>query len=170
MKNVHVILALILFAVPALAQTPNVGVYFNTAGTQNTAVFNGGVDETHTAFVLARAEMLIGGAAFKLTLDPRIVVLGVAYPMGVQFGELATGVEVGLTEPLSGYFGVPVLIATLTLWTGANLIANGEINVVGHPAYGDMVVVANAGGDLFPGEGRTALLTIPVSAGDGSWD
>lgn len=171
MKKVLVLSALIaLLAAPAMASTPfpSVGVYFNPQGTQSYATLNGGFDETHTAYVIAFAEALVGGAAFKIDIYPEIMILIGEYPMGVQFGELLTGIEIGLTNPVVGFFGQPVRLATLTLFTGEALIDYGRLNVIPHPNY-NSVVLADGNANLFPAAGVCAWLTIPVPNEQSSW-
>ncbi|MHB8079977.1 MAG: hypothetical protein ACYDIE_12075 [Candidatus Krumholzibacteriia bacterium] len=172
MKKGHWLLTIalaLIVAVPAVAQQATLGVYFDAAGTQTTGVFNGGYDVTHTAYLIAFVETVVGGAACKLVMDPQILLINAVYPAGIQIGDLLNGIEIGLTDPLLGYFGQPVRMATLTLFTGANLIANGEIAVEPFtPKYTD-VLLADVGGNLITAVGLTSTLTIPVAADPNSW-
>lgn len=170
MRKVLIALALAACAaVPAAAQQSSIGVYFNAAGTQSTATLNGGYDELHTAYVIGFGEMLLGGAAFKLDLDPRIVLVNATFPVGVQIGDLVNGIEIGFQEPEIGFFGRPVRLATLTLFTGANLFANAQLGVSPYLTKYNAVVVADGNGNLFEAEGRTAFLTIPVPSVSSTW-
>jgi len=172
MKKCHWLLtiALVLLVVsPAAAQQASIGVYFNAAGTQTTGVFNGGYDVMHDAYLIAFVETFVGGAACKLVLDPRIILLSATYPAGIQIGDLLTGIEIAATDPIMGYFGQPVRLATLKLFTGANLLANGTLSVQPFtPNYAD-VMVADVGGNLLTATGLTSWLTIPVATETNSW-
>jgi len=172
MKKGHWLLTIalaLLVAVPAVAQQATIGVYFDAAGTQTTGVFNGGYDVVHTAYLIGFVETFVGGAACKVALDSHILLLGAVYPPGVQIGDLLAGVEIGFTEPILGYFGQPVVMATLQLFTGANLLVNGEINVLPFtPKYSE-VLLADVNGTLIPATGLTSLLTIPVATEANSW-
>lgn len=170
MKKAIVLLGLtLLAATPAMAQVPSIGVYFDAAGTQNTAILNGGFDEFHTAYVIGHAEALVGGAAFALDIFPRITILNAVYPAGIQIGDLYTGIEIGLSEPVIGFFNQPVLLGTLTLWTGEYLLNYARINVVPWwPRY-ESVMMANAQGALIPAAGRCSWLSVPVPNESNSW-
>ncbi len=172
MKKGHWLLTIalaLLVVSPAAAQQASIGVYFDPDGTQTAAVFNGGFDEVHDAYLIGFAETFVGGAACKLVLDPRITLISAVYAPGVQIGDLLAGVEIGFTDPILGYFGRPVVMATLQLWTGANLLANGELSIVPMtPKYQD-VLIADLNGNVMTATGLTSWLTIPVAADANSW-
>ena len=120
-------LALLLAAAPAFAQNPTVGVYFDPAGTQNSATRNGGYDEQYTAYIIAYFENVVGGAAYQLTIDnPGITLLAETIPPGIEVGTALTGCEIGLTVPQFGFYGKPVLLETLTLYAYNNIIQVGS--------------------------------------------
>ncbi len=152
---------------------PTVGVYWDQAGTQANHTANGGHDETHTAYVVAvNTERGIGGAAFKLEMDPRITMTGAIYPDGTQVGTLADGIQIGFTDCHAGVYGLPVLIATLSLWTGDQLIPNGWLNIAAYPPAGAVQVwECGCGGCVHAhaADGGRATLTIPVPVEDKSW-
>lgn len=172
MKKGHWLLTIalaLLVVAPAAAQQASIGVYFDAAGTQTTGVFNGGYDEEHTAYLIGHYEGVVGGAACKVVLDPRIILFNTVYPAGIQIGDLLAGVEIGLLDPGLGFFGQPVRLATMTLFTGANLIANAEIQVAAFdPKYSE-VLLADIGGNLISAVGLTSTLTIPVASESDSW-
>lgn len=172
MKKCHWLLTIalaLLVVSPAAAQPASVGVYFDTAGTQTTAVLNGGYDEMHDAYLIGFVETFVGGAACKLVLDPHIMLISAVYPAGMQIGDLLNGVEMGFIDPIMGYFGLPVRLATLQLWTGANVFANGMLAVEPWAPRYESVLLADVGGNLIPAAGLTSWLTIPVSAPTSSW-
>jgi hypothetical protein len=170
MRKTILIAVLALFAAaPVLAQTPSIGIYFNPQGTQSTGVFNGGFDELHTAYVVGFGEFVWGGGAFKVALDPRIVLVSSSFPAGVQIGDALAGVEVGFQDPKAGYYGTPVLLATLTLFTGANVFAGGTLEILPFAPRYETVIVSDQNGLLAEAVGLTATMTIPVAAEGDSW-
>lgn len=148
---------------------PAVGIYFDTAASSNYGTFNGGFNEYHTAYVMVtNAEATVGGVAYKLELDPRITLLAHTYPLGIQIGEPLTGIQVAFTECYIGYFGVPVLASTLTLWTGDQLLTEAQLKISAYPQTGT-IQLADCDGNLRNVEGGTAYLSIPVAAENQSW-
>jgi len=86
----------------------------------------------------------------------------------MQAGTLADGIMVGLTNCAFGFYGQPVLIATLSLWTGAALMNNAELNILPYPPEG-AIQIADCNGYLRNIAGGRASLTIPVPAESKSW-
>lgn len=170
MKKCYGLIALaLLLSAPVLAQDNTIGVYFDTAGTQNTAILNGGFDELHTAYIIGFGEMVVGGAAFKLDMDPRITLINATFPAGVQIGTLVDGIEIGLQFPAAGYYHTPVLLGTMTLFTNGYLIAYGRLNIVPFFPNYENVTLADAGGFLFPAIGLCSWMTIPVATEESTW-
>lgn len=150
-------------------QRPTVGIFFDEAATTNYGTFNGGMDQFHTAYIMAvNTESTVGGAAYKLELDPHITLLADTYPAGLQIGAPLTGIQVGFTECFIGYYGVPVRVSTLTLWTGANLLNEAQMRITAYPPAGT-VQLSDCEGNLRNVAGGTAYLTIPVAAENHSW-
>ncbi|MHB8079123.1 MAG: hypothetical protein ACYDIE_07700 [Candidatus Krumholzibacteriia bacterium] len=148
---------------------PTVGIFFDTAATITQGVFNGGYDQYQTAYIIVtNAEATVGGAAYKLELDSRITLLAHTYPAGIQIGEPLTGVQVGFTDCYIGYYGVPVLVSTLTLWTGNQLLTDAQLHIAAYPPAGT-IQLSDCEGNLRNVEGGTAYLTIPVAAENQSW-
>jgi len=148
---------------------PGVGIYFDTAATSNVGSFNGGYDTYHTAYVIAtNAEATVGGAAYKLELDSRITLLAHTYPAGIQIGDPISGIQVGFTDCYVGYYGVPVLVSTLTLWTGNQLLSDAQMSITAYPPAG-VVQLSDCEGNLRSVAGGTAYLSIPVAAENQSW-
>ncbi len=170
MKKSYGLLALaLLLAAPAMAQNPTIGVYFDAQGHNNTAIVNGGYDETHTAYIVAFFENLVGGAAFQLTVDSRISVLGEVTPPGIEIGTALTGCEIGLTNPAMGFYGQPVLLDTITLWTGANTFANGPLCIGPWVGRYDTVILSDHLGTLTAADGLCGYLTVPVAVESQTW-
>jgi|SaaInl8_200m_RNA_FD_contig_21_1166963_length_577_multi_9_in_0_out_0_1 hypothetical protein len=152
------LIATLVVVMPALVQAATLGVYFDTDGDSNLLINDEFVNE---AYVIAFAESMVAGAAFQMTMDPYQQLLQSSYPDGLAIGAPLDGVEIGFSTPVSGYYGVPVLVATLTLMQ----LAPGEvtnINIVNHPDY-DTVVVSNNAGALFEADGLGATLSATVA-------
>ncbi len=153
-------------------QRMTVGVYWDQAGTQTYHTANGGVDETHTAYIIAKdTETWIGSAAFKLEMDPRITLTGATFAPGTQSGTLAEGVSVSFDPPQDGQ-GQPVLIATLSLWTGDQIIADGWLQIAPDPSTGTVQLAGprcDFPGCVYAADGDRATLTIPIRTEDKSW-
>ena len=162
-------LALLLAVAPAFAQNGTVGVYFDAKGTQSSATLNGGYDETHNAYIVAFMENMIGGAAYQLTMDPRITLLSETPAPGILVGNALTGCEVGLTTPIVGFYGTPALLETLTLWTGANLISDGQLCIGPWVGRYDTVLLSDHMGTLYPAVGLCGYLSIPVATESNTW-
>jgi hypothetical protein len=146
-----------------------VGVFWDQAGAETNLSENGGYDVTHTAYILAvDTEQTVGGVAFQLQLDPRITLTNAAFPAGIQVGTLTDGIQVGFTNCYFGYYGNPVLISTLTLWTGNNLMSNAALDILPYPPAG-VVQLADCNAVIRPVLGGRATLTIPVPAEEHSW-
>jgi len=148
---------------------PAIGVFFDEAATQTNGTFGGGVAEIHTAYICAvHTEQPVGGAAFRLTHDARITLWGATYPAGVQIGTLTEGIQIGFTDCYAGFFGVPVLLSTLSLWTGDQLLDNAQLSIVAYPFTGT-IQISDCVGNLRTVGGGTAYLNIPVGAESDSW-
>ncbi len=160
-------LALGLTPVLAVAQTPSVGVYFDTDGLQAHAVLNGGNDETHTAWVLAFSDTPIAGAAFMLDILPDITILDEIYFGGTAIGSAKTGLELTLDVPVDPA-GQPVVLGELTLFTGEFLVYYGRLNTIPHPSF-SFVSLSDGQGASTPAAGTCAYLTVPVDDADTTW-
>ncbi len=151
-KGILIMLSIAALAGAANAQTPTIGVYFDPEGTQTSTVAPYGPAHTVTAYVLAmNTEQTVGGAAFKLELDPKITLSGATFPAGIQIGTLTDGIQIGMTDCYYGFYGQPVLLATLTLWTGTNFMNEAPLRILPYPPAG-VIQLADC----------TAMLTNPV--------
>jgi hypothetical protein len=152
-----------------LRPTPEIGLFWDEAGTQTVSTENGGVMEVHNAWVMVRnAEMMVGGAAFKLVLDPRIMILSATAAPGLIFGNLTTGVEMGLYSYLPVFGTDPGLLYSLQMTTFNNLMVDAQLQIVSHPSY-DAPKVADNAAVSWTADGLTSYLTIPVKAEEMSW-
>ncbi len=168
-KGLLFALALVAVAVPALAQETVIGVYWDTDATEFVATLGGGTGTFHTAYVMVKdAEQVVGGMAFKLVLDPRILLVHTAYPNAINVGDPLAGVQVALLDPAIAFFGVPAQACVLTLTTLDELMTNAPLTITNHPGYPEPVI-ANALGEQRYVGGWTSYLTVPVPADDTSW-
>ncbi|MDO9693155.1 MAG: hypothetical protein Q7W56_00330 [Candidatus Latescibacteria bacterium] len=152
-----------------LRPTPEIGVFWDEDGIETVSTQNGGFTEIHNAWIMIRnAEMMVGGAAFKLVLDPRIMILSATPVDGLIFGSLTTGVEIGLYSYLPVFGTDPGLLYTLQMTTFNNLMVNAELQIVNHPNY-DAPKVADNSAVAWTANGLTSYLTIPVETEEMSW-
>lgn len=160
---VAVILAL---NVPVMAQ-PTVGVFFDEDGTQVSGTFNG--QEQFDAYVMAHwLEGVVGGASYALELPTGLMLTGTDYPAGAHVGEPddGCGVELGLSQPIGGFWGNAILLTTLHLFSPITL--NGSICVIPHCHY-QQVKVADANATLWDAVGQCAFVDIPVATDESTW-
>ena len=148
---------------------PTIGVYFDDVGMNADEVTNGGIGVVHEAYVLVKnAEMLVGGATFKLELDP-LIMLGSATPAdALVLGSLTTGVEMGLYTYLP-VFGTDVaLLYSLSLMTFDNIMTDAPLTILNHPSYAAPMVADN-NAYQFDAVGETAYLTIIIPTEAKAW-
>lgn len=156
------IAAIVTFAATAMAQTPVIGVYFDTDGTVDHATLDGGLGEIHTAYVCAiDAEMMVAGASFKLTMDPQILLLTATYPVGLAVGEIAVGVDLGLTSPIAAFYGDAAVLCTLQLTTFDNLMVDAPMTIENHPNYATPII-ADSAAALYAADGGIGYLSVVV--------
>jgi len=152
-----------------LRPTPEIGVFWDVEGTETVATQNGGVTEIHNAWIMVRnAEMMVGGAAFKLDIDPRIMILSATPADGLVFGSLSAGVEIGLYSYLPVFGTDPGVLYSLQMTTFNNLMVDAQLQIVTHPSY-DAPKVADNSAVQWTANGLTSLLTIVVGAEEMSW-
>ncbi len=152
-----------------LRNTPEIGVFFDTAATQQSAIFNGGVGELYQAWVCVRnAEMMVSGAAFKMNMDPRITLLNAVPANGLIFGTLTTGVEMGLYTNLPVFGSTPGILYSLLFTTFNNQMIDATLSITNHPSY-DTPKVADNNAVQWSADGLTSFLTIPVATEEMSW-
>ncbi len=162
------VIAIIALATSAFAQ-PAIGVFFDEAGTLDHATPNGGLGEIHTAYVCAvNSEMMVAGASFKLVLDPQILLLTATYPAGLAVGEIAAGVDIGITTPIAAFFGDAAVLATLQLTTFDNLMDHAPMTITNHPNYATPIV-ADSLANLYPATGLVSHLSIVIANETKSW-
>ena len=148
---------------------PFVCVFWDQGATITHATYNGGMGEVYPAYIfVVGGPILMGGASFRLTMDPNITLLSATPVPSVVMGDLFSGIEIGLYDPVFVDPNHPGLLMTLQLTTMNNLVDNAPICVVNHPNY-DSVIVAESDGTLVHAEGACAYLTVPVETEARSW-
>ncbi len=171
MKKLLLLVGIMLIALPVVAQEATLGVYFDADGTSNTFAYqpyvDAGVGKAFDAYVIGYAEALVGGAAYTLAFPGDIILLNAEYPVGTQFGTPTGGIEVGLTNPVVGYYAQPTLFSTLHFMflTVGNIL---EIEMLPHWRY-DTVMLAEGGGPLIPATNVNAMITPTVDGETESW-
>jgi len=170
-KGILVTLAVLALAAPALAQpsVPAIGVYFDMDATQQFASFSGGTNVFHTAYVFAvNLDQMVGGMAFMLETDPAIHLMFTEYPEAVSIGDPKDGVGIGFQQCQTGWDGTPVLGCILTLWTGTELLTNGELRIVANPSEGG-IMVSDCDGNLTYVSGMTSFMSVTVDNEATTW-
>jgi hypothetical protein len=166
------VVAVVALATGAWAQPPlkAIGVFFDEDATSIYGEVAGGLTQYHTAYVCAvNMEQMVGGAAFKLVFDPEIHLFAAEYPNSVELGDIkAEGAAIGLNLCQSGYFGDPVVLAVLTLWTGNVMVNMGEISVVAHETEGG-ILVTDCNAVPTAVSGLTSFLTVTTDEDATSW-
>ena len=148
---------------------PEIGLFWDTEGTELNKVANGGFDEFFDGYILVRgAETLVSGATFRLTNDtPELTVLTTVYADGVVLGDLFGGVEIGLYNNVPVFGPDTALLATLNLWAGNNLI-DATLNIVNHPNYASPNI-ADSNAVVWDAVGLTSTLLLPVANENATW-
>ncbi|HRX51799.1 MAG TPA: hypothetical protein P5571_10580 [Candidatus Krumholzibacteria bacterium] len=145
--RITTLLCLALFATTALA-TPLLRVDFYDAGKSPVGpVTSLRIGEIGTAYVIvSQADMRLGGASFRLTgLPPGIQPLDQNFRPGVVIGDLWSGVQIGLSDPINIYGDAEAVIAWFNFLTTDLCIA--EFGPVPIPGETD-VLLAHADGTL----------------------
>ena len=163
------VMAVLAVSTSAMA-VPAIGVYADAEATSNIIFVEGGLTQYHTVYVCATGtEMMVGGAAFKLEFDSDIHLFAASYPNAVELGDIkAEGAAIGLEMCQSGYFGAPVVLAELTLWTGNVMLSNGTIRVLPHETEGGLLV-SDCSAVPHAANGLTSFLTVTTPNDDTSW-
>jgi hypothetical protein len=154
------------FNIRAIAE---IGLFWDTEGTQLHKVANGGFDEFFDGYILVRgAETVVSGASFRLTNNaPALMVLTTTYADGLALGSLTGGVEIGLYDNVPVFGPDVALLATLQMWAGNSLV-EATLNIVNHPNYATPVVADN-NAVVWPAVGLQSTLSIPVADEAVSW-
>ena len=150
---------------------PEIGIFFDEAGTQLAGSFNGGAGETAPAYLMLRdLEHPIDSVYMSLELPAGVALTSYTLPPGASvIGDLTTGATVVFSPPLSGAFGASSLMAALTLTTGTEVSDGMPLTVGGHPEYGTQPFVVVAPIGAYGTDALTSILSIPVPDETLSW-
>jgi hypothetical protein len=130
---------LIILAAPVAAQ-PTIGVYFDEAGTRlQTQLEIGAIGQAYV--LVEQADMLLAGAAFRLEVAGDAVMAGVQFAPGIAFGDLESGLEIGLFQWVPQFGDDPFAIATFSFFAPHRTLARWT--VVSHPRYATPVVASH---------------------------
>ena len=112
----------------------------------------------HGYILVEQADMLLGGAAFKLTpqFQPGLFLLSPWTADGVVLGDLFSGVEIGLYDPVAQFGGDGFVIAGFDFL--ALEVGLYEFAIQAHPNYA-APMISNSAGVLTPafGNGGTVI-------------
>ncbi len=162
-------LALLLAAAPAFAQNPTIGVYFDPQGRSTFEPAHLTPFPTYTAYVIAFFENVVGGAAYKITMDPGFLVTQEVFPAGIQIGTCTTGCEIGLTVPQFGFYHEPVLLETLTIMGFDDRYGSTRISVGPWEGRYETVLLSDHLGTLYPADGLESWIWCTVGTESATW-
>ncbi len=155
-RHLLVLSCFLILASPLFAQLPTIGVYYDEEAT-NLYGFCGLIPDMATGYIVVKdVEQLLGGAAFAIDVDPQVTVGSVVWADGQIMGTYATGVEIGLYQPMPVFgdqFGV---LGEMSLYSLTN-VNNAPITVTSHPNYATPVV-ADVNALQYEAEGLTSYI------------
>ncbi len=152
-----------------LHATPTIGVYFDADGTLDALETNGGTGVIHEAWILVKdAQMLVGGATFKLEVDPLIMIGSAIHPPALVLGSLTTGVEMGLYDYIPVFGSDAGVLYELALMTFDNVMEDAPLTITNHPSYANPIAADN-NAYQFDAIGETGYLTIVVPTDPMAW-
>lgn len=147
-------LTMMLVGTAAFAQVPGtICVYWDEAGTIQDAseVEVGNVPlPVYTGYVIIFVEEVVSGAAYSMeVIGNEAIVISQAFPPGLQIGDaLLGGVEIGLTDPVYGFLGTPVVISTIEVLNAVYPQPAHVELVIGAPNGYTTAVYANGAAEL----------------------
>ena len=149
---------------------PEVGIFFDEAGTQLEGSFSGGVGETAAAWLMLRdLDHEVHNAYLSLDLPDGIELVSYELPVGITMtGDFGTGAILMFDPPLGPDPGAS-LMASLVLTTGTEVVAGLELNVGGHSEYGSWPFVSVAPVGAYSLTPLTAVMAVPIPNEDQSW-
>jgi hypothetical protein len=112
-----VIIAIALSAGTLMAQDGTIAAYFTDDGITYSRFIDYAAF-TYDAHIVIYVEDDVYGAAYSLDFDGTgLNLIDETYPEGsFHVGDMLSGVEVGLNNPVSGYGGQPVFVGTATFF------------------------------------------------------
>lgn len=162
-----------LAAMPLMAQTPNVQVFFDNGYSQAEKPCPPGTPGTvmDTLYVVAQNfNMFINAMEFQVSLPPQLSWVADIPTTSIAIGNTQTGVAYTWSLPQDGF--VPFEVLTMLVFWQCNSCLNNQnapIVVQGHPVSG--LVRASRWPDnvLVNGVGQTSLICSTVPVEETTW-
>ncbi len=150
---------------------PEVGVYFDEAGTLLHGSATGGEGEIFTMSLMMRDwDHPVDSLMMSLDLPPSVSLVSATQPDGHGFaGEWETGATLSFSPPIEAPGETPLLMATLQLDPGSDLVFGAEIHVGGHQDFPITPLVLVSGIGAYEVSSLTSTLTIPIANEARSW-
>ncbi len=104
--------------------------------------------------VVENAGMMVAGTSFRLEDSGAFMRLGESYPDGVVIGDLAAGVEIGLTTPIP-QFDSPAVVASFEIYV--DRLSDVTYLIVPHPDEAS-VLVADSQAQIHQADGNSLEL------------
>lgn len=156
-------------AAPAAAQTPNIGVFFDS-GWSRMDWDCPGAGVMDTVYVVARNfNRFVMAVEYSINYPPAMSWLFDFDVPEVSIGTTPAGITSGFASPQSGYFPLCVAKAVF-IWTcNECLINNVPCVVSAHPGTGFLGGVDFPNYDLVPAVGMTSLVCATVPVEETTW-
>jgi hypothetical protein len=165
-----VIIALVAAVTPVLAQEGTIAVYFSPNGVQSSRYAQYS-DFLYEAYVTIYVEDVVRGASFALDIaNAEVSLISETYPAGtVYVGDMLTGVDLGLVDPLYGYLGNPCVVGSATLLNNVYpAIPNVDFMIL--PTAGQAFpIYAAADSQTYPLLGMPSALGDTIANDDMTW-
>ena len=150
---------------------PEVGLYFDDAGTLLNGTVIGGDDEIFTMYLMVRdLDYPVNSLTMSIDLPASVSYVSATQPDGHGFtGDWVAGAVLFFPTPIEAPGETPLLLATLQLAPGADPIFGAEINIGGHQDYSSTPYVLVAGIGAYEVNDQTSTLSIPIANEAKSW-
>jgi hypothetical protein len=140
LKTTLIVAMALLMMVSIVSAEPTIGIYFDFDNTELIDHAKLDVSETGMGYIVTNADMVIAGAAFKLTDPGNLTIVREIYrEWDVVIGDLFNGIEMGLNDWL---VSSPTKMAVLgTFEFISHTPMTQDISVVTHPYHETPVLV-----------------------------
>lgn len=168
-----VVAVLLATVIAASAQTPFIGVYFDS-GYNYMAKEDGvcpGVGTLETWYVVGQNfNTFVAGMEFKIEYPGVVMWLSDAGTPPVTIGNTSTGISMGFGLPINGFFPVSICqVNVMWMCEGGCPSQNIPVRVVQHPATGYLGGTDFPNFNLVPAVGMTSLICPSVPVQDTTW-
>jgi len=150
---------------------PQVGIFFDEAGTMLDGTVVGGPGETLTVYLMVRdLDHPVDSLTMSLDLPPSVTLLSASQPDGHGFsGDWQTGATLSFTPAIEAPGMEAQLLATLQLAPGSEYLSGAEMHIGGHQDYSFTPFVLVAGIGAYAVVDLTSTLSIPIGNEAKSW-